>query len=531
MSAPTLRQPQSQPQSRQLSQPPTHQSLPPSPAHAVRVTARFHLGTFRKEADLSLPTSSSLAEVIDDITALVGAPTITRPWRITTSGGRVLSQDTPLYSTPVADGMILVFAPHEDAPAPVIRDSAEALVATATDAEARGIATTWSLTGLSAGIVMLSAFVPMWAALLTGAVVGLTVALWTRRLLAQGTLPAFSTWLVAVSGAAGWCAIAGWNSFAEFDRHLSDHGAQSFLGGAEALVHACLVALLPPTVAQLSLALFAAAACAVAAVVLCAATGLCGARLTSATLTAALIGVSGAAAAHLPGASQAPAPLPAAGGMAIAVGLVVLLAAPSFSSRLAGLSVPRLPTAGQDLGISDEKLDDVESRAQLAHNLYEGAVMGLSVALLPCMGAIALTGSGLSALDGGLFGSVTGGGFAQALGLTVTGAVVLHAARHGAPSARWALMAVAGAGVCAAAVTAWLGWAGIGQRPQTWAILPAPAAALLAAVRSPLWVRRMPRLEPTTVIWFERAEALAVAASLPLALHIAGLFALIRGLG
>ena len=41
----------------------------------------------------------------------------------------------------------------------------------------------------------------------------------------------------------------------------------------------------------------------------------------------------------------------------------------------------------------------------------------------------------------------------------------------------------------------------------------------------------MGHLEPTTIVWFERAEALALAACLPLAAHLAGLFDLIRGLG
>ncbi|HHU68445.1 MAG TPA: hypothetical protein GXZ33_11505 [Corynebacterium sp.] len=52
-----------------------------------------------------------------------------------------------------------------------------------------------------------------------------------------------------------------------------------------------------------------------------------------------------------------------------------------------------------------------------------------------------------------------------------------------------------------------------------------------AALTAPLWVPRVPEVEPTTVVWWERAESLALAASLPLAAHLAGLFVLIRGLG
>ena len=40
----------------------------------------------------------------------------------------------------------------------------------------------------------------------------------------------------------------------------------------------------------------------------------------------------------------------------------------------------------------------------------------------------------------------------------------------------------------------------------------------------------MPDVEPTTVVWFERAEIAATIAVIPLAVHLTGLFGLIRGL-
>ena len=37
-------------------------------------------------------------------------------------------------------------------------------------------------------------------------------------------------------------------------------------------------------------------------------------------------------------------------------------------------------------------------------------------------------------------------------------------------------------------------------------------------------------MEPTTIVWFERAEIAATIAVIPLAVHLTGLFDMIRGL-
>lgn len=53
----------------------------------------------------------------------------------------------------------------------------------------------------------------------------------------------------------------------------------------------------------------------------------------------------------------------------------------------------------------------------------------------------------------------------------------------------------------------------------------------MTALSSPLWISRLGSPQPTTVAWLEKAESLLVAAVFPLAAHLMGLFALIRGLG
>ena len=53
---------------------------------------------------------------------------------------------------------------------------------------------------------------------------------------------------------------------------------------------------------------------------------------------------------------------------------------------------------------------------------------------------------------------------------------------------------------------------------------------MVGAACAMLWARRIPELEPTTVVWFERAEAAAIIAVIPLSVALTGLFSLIRAL-
>ena len=58
----------------------------------------------------------------------------------------------------------------------------------------------------------------------------------------------------------------------------------------------------------------------------------------------------------------------------------------------------------------------------------------------------------------------------------------------------------------------------------------APTDAVLAAAATVAWAPRVPDVEPTTIVWFERAEIAATIAVIPLAVHLTGLFDMIRGL-
>ena len=61
-----------------------------------------------------------------------------------------MNQSAPLAATQLVDGSVLLLSPAEDLPAPVIRDSAEALVHAGSDKAAHGLLTLWVVVALLA---------------------------------------------------------------------------------------------------------------------------------------------------------------------------------------------------------------------------------------------------------------------------------------------------------------------------------------------------------------------------------------------
>ena len=120
-------------------------------AHSVRVTVRIHAGQTRKEADISLPLSSSLGEVLGELLVLVDVPPAPILWRATTAAGKTISMTTPLDRTSVEEGSVLVLSPDAPAPAPIVRDAAEALAADVSATQLSGLAGLWGVAGLIAG--------------------------------------------------------------------------------------------------------------------------------------------------------------------------------------------------------------------------------------------------------------------------------------------------------------------------------------------------------------------------------------------
>lgn len=434
-----------------------------APTHVLRLTVRVHVGAFHREVDLSVPAGSTLADVAPEILDLCAAPQITRPWRATTAAGLPIEQSVALQHSPLDHGSILVLTPAEPVDAPIVRDSAEALVAELGDGHgAFGAAQLATVTGVLALTAIAALFLPLAGAFATGAGAAGAIVIWRR----DAHLVALAAVIAAGAAAAayvdptfwtgsGWAAVAG-------------AGA----AGLTALLGAALRAV--------------------------------GTRALAAVLTAALLLLLGAAGDLLDWLPSAAAPA-----AAVLLGCLALVSfGPGVAAKAAGLHVPALPTAGQDLTISDAAQPDVQHRARRAGRLTDGMAVGAALIAVP---AALLTG-----WHGGLW--------PQLLCVTVAGAVLMHAARHRSPAPGWSL-AVIGLSACAGTALAAVRGE---QHPATVALAAAVALAALTAV---LWAPRVRELEPTTMAWWERAEFLAVLACLPLAVHVTGLFSVIRGLG
>ncbi len=436
----------------------------------LRLTVRFHVGSFEREADLALPAGSALADLLPEIWRLCGAPKISRPWQATTAAGAVIDPAVPLHATGLDHGAVLVFTPHHGLPAPVVRDAAESLADAAVGPPAEGLAAAGAMAGCLGLVTVLWAVQPAAVALAAGALAALTVLVWRREV---GILAPLAVVLAAAAAASAVLAAA--------PSEAGSHGWAGLSAGVAALVTLVATVML----------------------------GAAGTRTAGGLAAAGSLGTLASAGMFLPGAAAGGVGgLAAPAALVVVGGLLLVNTAPGLSMRAAGLRVPRLPTAGQDLAVADDPPTDVDDRARRALLLHEGMAVGATVVMTPALLAV----------------GVAGGGFPQGLCAATAGALLLHAARHRHAVPAWAWLTVGLAaclGVCLAAT------AGGGHPVQ----LITAAAVSLSGITAPLWAHRVPELEPTAVVWWERAESLAVAATLPLAAHLAGLFTLIRGLG
>lgn len=436
--------------------------------HALRLCVRVHVGTFHREVDLAVPESSALAEMLPEVLELCGAPLISLPWQATTGAGQPLDQSLPLAETGLAQGAVLVLQPDTELPAPVVRDAAEALVEGTVTPPVRGLATLAATTGAGLLIlVLLSSPLrgPLPAALLAGVVtlICLAVLAWRREVTPLAIM------VVLLSA----------------------------LSGALAVVEG-----LPPNPTVLAWSFLAAGGGAAVAIAGLGFFRMLPARSTATLGTLVLLALGAATALNL---SLTPSGTAAA---VVALVMLLLLLAPAAGTQLAGLQVPTLPSAGQNLRVSDHPDPGITDKARRAVHIHEGIILGAVLGLLP---AILLVGT-------------TGGGFAQGLGAATTGALLLHSARHRSPLATWSLFIGALGGLGAIALT-------LTQSENHPIQVGAAITATLITLAAPLWTERIPTLEPTTVVWLERAESLAIITLFPLAAQLAGVFSTIRGLG
>ena len=87
--------------------------------HVVRMTVRVSVVSFHRDIDVTLPTSSTFAEILPELARLVDLPEIHRPWEVTTAGGAPLDMHTPLYQLKLHDGSVAVLRPIEHTAPPL----------------------------------------------------------------------------------------------------------------------------------------------------------------------------------------------------------------------------------------------------------------------------------------------------------------------------------------------------------------------------------------------------------------------------
>ncbi|MBC3186006.1 type VII secretion integral membrane protein EccD [Corynebacterium sp. zg-331] len=421
---------------------------------------RLHAGSYRREADLAVPAHSSLSEVLDELLALCGAPLLTRPWQALTAGGQVIEPTTALAHTGLRDGDTLLLGPQRERVHPVLLDATEALTEETTRS-ARPVPPSFlahvtATTALFILVVALSHWLPLWVAFLPTTIAALILTLWTHPLpgvIATGT---------ACAGASGFFWI--------YRGQPQDWPAYALLTGLLSTAAA--------------LVLFGLAAHGLPIRFIAVASTVC--VLVSSAVAAwfVLRDLSGTAA------------------LTTLLGFFLVALSPRLATACAGLAPPRLPSAGQDLGLSDAPLPHIEGRARRARLLYEGIHLGLALIVVPALLGIGFTASR----------SPAGLGFGIALVCGIGLIFALHALRHPHPLVLCSHAAVSLAAIAALAVAA----------GSSLAVLAIAGILCLAGMSMPWWLPRLPAPEPTQLLWWERLESLAIAAIVPLCLHLAG---------
>ena len=426
----------------------------------MRVTVRISVVAFHRDIDVTLPTSSTLSEVLPELARLVELPEVHRPWQATTAGGAVLDMHTPLYALKLHDGATVALRPQEPAPPPVVRDAADALAGAAESArQVRGLDAAATFAGLAALLLLARVFSPWPVALGAVALLALAVASIGRSRAAFAAVP-----LLAGLAAGAWVAGAG-------------GGDTSALG----------------------LGVLAGLIAAAVAVGIGVALGLAGAAQVAFTAAVCVLGGAGAAGVWLPGPLAAPA-------LTVLAGVLGVMATPGAATRAAGLTVPRVPTAGEEFDRSDDYQHDVDARSAAAATIASAISAAIAACCVPAL----------------FWLGRAGGAWTFEFCLGVAAALVVYASRQHWSVPRACLTAVALSAVIAAAAAA--------AKTGHPACIAVAALAALAAAATVAWAPRVPDVEPTTIVWFERAEIAATIAVIPLAVHLTGLFDMIRGL-
>ncbi|MDO4910133.1 MAG: type VII secretion integral membrane protein EccD [Corynebacterium sp.] len=291
---------------------------------AYRLRVRLELPAGDKALDISIPSRMSLAEVLEELLALLEAPAIDSPWSISTALGTELDYSVPLAQLPIGQGSTIVLRPYQLAPHPVLVDAAESLADLPTTSRIQGLSLALFL-ACSVGIMVIAPFAPAAVVL---ALVSFGVAAWSR---AAGS----------VFGAAGSIFLG--LSTSSF---LTMAGFSWALAGCGGSVLA--LATLPIGLIRAPRIL---AGCGTIFVILLLS---CGLSLLLPSLWAF-------------------------GSALSLIGLVALMVGPQACATLSGLKVPRLPSAGEELTTPEPR--SFSDEASCALELHEGSTIGACICI------------------------------------------------------------------------------------------------------------------------------------------------------
>ncbi|AEQ05963.1 type VII secretion integral membrane protein EccD [Corynebacterium pseudotuberculosis] len=443
--------------------------------------------------DISVPRSSALVEVIPDILSLAGVEVGTTPWQSITASGLRIDASDPLHTTGLPDGAVVLLRPRQASKAPVVRDSAETLAhSSKSSLPPRGIAAATELLGIvgCACLIMrmnsigLSEF--RWLILCGLAALAY---LWTRNAL---VLVAF----------AAFCACAAF--FFVVDFPVSEARAPD-------IAAAVLAANFASIASSVSLHLFAFRRPS-RATTPSDEKPLGHLRCLSAIISCALSTSPVAAVGLL---YQSPESQPhgwflGAASAVIVCSLTVVVLAPTLAVKLAGVQVPRLPSAGEDLSVADSQIsaEHLKYLARKSLLLMEGILMGASASATTALLVIGYLSNG--------------NGYACGLCVCAIICSAAHSHRHATGVSVWMLWLIALGGIIGLSLAI--------DVSTHWLAIVSLSVSLCALTAS-LWAKLLPRFTPVTALWIGRCEALALAAVFPLSCQLIGVFSLIRGLG
>lgn len=443
--------------------------------------------------DISVPRSSALVEVIPDILSLAGVEAGTTPWQSITASGVRIDASAPLHATSLTDGAVVLLRPRQASKAPVVRDSAETLAQSSkASLPPRGIATATEALGIMGCVFLImriDALGPPAFRWLILCGLAMLAYVWTRNPL---VLTAFS----------GFCAFAAGSFVVPFS--VSEAGASDIA----AAVLAADIALIAG-----SLSLHVLASRRLPRTITASyEKPIDHLRTLSAIISFALSTSPVAAAGWL---YQFPESQPhgwflGAASAVVACALTVIVLAPTVAVKLAGVEVPRLPSAGEDLSVADSQTSPqwLEHQARKSLLLLEGIVVGASASAAPALLVIGYLANG--------------NGFAFVLCICVIICTAAHSHRHATGVSVWMLWLISLGGI--------LGLSLATDVSVQWLVI-IPLSVSLCALTASFWAKLLSRFTPVTALWIGRCEALALAAVFPLSCQLMGVFSLIRGLG